>query len=124
MRILFDHCTPRPLRNYLPSHVIDTADRMGWDRLSNGELLAEAERAGHYDVFVTTDGDMIKEQDLTGWGFAVVVILAGQWPLIEPVARSGRIRSAVENTPKPGSTDGLWEGMGVNTLKCPSDLAK
>ena len=100
MRILFDHCTPRPLRNYLPSHVIDTADRMGWDRLSNGELLTEAERARHYDVFVTTDGDMIKEQDLTGWGFAVVVTLAGQWPLIEPVARSGRIRSAVENTPK------------------------
>ena len=73
---------------------------MGWDRLSNGDLLAEAEHAGRYDVFVTTDGGIIAEQNLTGWGFAVVVILAGRWPLIEPVARSGRIRSAVENTPK------------------------
>ena len=66
----------------------------------NGALLIEAERAGHYDAFVTTDGAMPDEQDLSGWRFAVVVIAANRWPLIEPLARSGHTRHVVENTPQ------------------------
>jgi len=33
MRILFDHCTPRPLRRYLTDHVVRTSFQMGWERI-------------------------------------------------------------------------------------------
>ena len=31
MRILFDHGTPRPLRDHFPEHRIDTAAEKGWE---------------------------------------------------------------------------------------------
>ena len=40
MLILFDHGTPAPLRAFLASHTIKRNQEMGWDSLSNGELLA------------------------------------------------------------------------------------
>ena len=42
MKILFDHCTPRPLRRFLTSHNVTTADQHGWSRLRNGDLLNAA----------------------------------------------------------------------------------
>jgi len=39
MRILFDHGTPAPLRSFLIGHSITRTQDIGWDRLSNGELL-------------------------------------------------------------------------------------
>ena len=53
MRILFDHGTPRPLRDHFPEHRIDTAAEKGWSQLGNGELLDHAER-DEYDLMVTT----------------------------------------------------------------------
>jgi hypothetical protein len=46
MKILFDHGTPRGLALVLSSHDITPAKSLGWDRLSNGELLDAAEAAG------------------------------------------------------------------------------
>lgn len=43
MKILFDQGMPKPLRNLLPEHTVDTSARKGWSELSNGELLAIAE---------------------------------------------------------------------------------
>ena len=54
MKILFDHCTPRPLRRFLTSHNVTTADQHGWSTLRNGDLLNAAERNG-IDIFITTD---------------------------------------------------------------------
>jgi hypothetical protein len=51
MLILFDHGVPAPLVPYLIGHAVVKARDREWDRLSNGELLAEAERAG-FDVFL------------------------------------------------------------------------
>ena len=43
MLILFDNGTPAPLRYALEGHVdVEAIDR-GWDRLVNGELIAEPE---------------------------------------------------------------------------------
>jgi hypothetical protein len=52
MLILFDHGVPAPLLPYLVGHTVVKARDRGWDRLANGDLLAEAERAG-FDVFLT-----------------------------------------------------------------------
>jgi hypothetical protein len=45
MKILFDHGTPAPLRHRLAGHEISTAHEMGWAKLSNGDLLAAAEKS-------------------------------------------------------------------------------
>lgn len=97
MRTLFDRCTPRPLRGYLTSHVVNTSYDKGWSELDNGALLDKAEQHG-YEVFVTTDADMADQRVLTGRELAVVVLLSNQWPLIRQAAESGQIQNAVENT--------------------------
>jgi len=45
MPILFDHGTPAPLRLFLTDHSVKKAKDLGWDTLSNGELLRAAEEA-------------------------------------------------------------------------------
>jgi hypothetical protein len=54
MRILFDHVTPRGIARHLPGRLVSKAKERGWGRLTNGNLLAEAERAG-FDVPLTAD---------------------------------------------------------------------
>jgi hypothetical protein len=46
MLILFDHGVATPLVPYLINHTVVKAKDRGWDRLSNGDFLAEAEQAG------------------------------------------------------------------------------
>jgi len=36
MKVLFDACVPRPLREFLPDHSVHTAHEMGWGQLKNG----------------------------------------------------------------------------------------
>ena len=75
MKILFDHCVPKPLRRELPSHDITTAREMHWEGLKNGRLLDEAQAAG-FDVLLTVDHNMRYQQNLTGRAIAVVVMIA------------------------------------------------
>jgi hypothetical protein len=46
VKILFDQCTPVPLRKALIGHQVETAFELAWGELNNGELLATAEAAG------------------------------------------------------------------------------
>ena len=73
MHVLFDHSTPSPLSSYLIGHTVTKARDRGWDRLSNGELLTQAERAG-FDVLLTADKNMRYQQNLTGRRIALVVL--------------------------------------------------
>ena len=75
MKILFDHCVPRPLRRELPGHDIKTAREMHWEGLKNGKLLDEAQ-AARFDVLLTVDQNMRYQQNLQGRAIAVVVIIA------------------------------------------------
>ena len=82
MRILFDHSTPAPLRRYLQDHeVVEAIDR-GWDRLSNGDLLSEAERAG-FEVFITADKNIRYQQNLTGRTIAIIELGTPRWPVVK-----------------------------------------
>jgi predicted nuclease of predicted toxin-antitoxin system len=81
MRILFDHSTPAPLRKRLGAHEVKEAVELGWDRLSNGELLAEAERAG-FEVIITADKNIQYQQNLKGRKIALVVLGNAQWPIL------------------------------------------
>ena len=78
MRILFDQGTPVPLRQHLPGHQVHTAFELGWSRLTNGDLLAAAEK--QFDVLITTDRNLRYQQSLSGRKLAVLVLPTTSWP--------------------------------------------
>ena len=73
MRVLFDHGTPRGLAAALRRHEVVRARSLGWEQLSNGELLNAAEKAG-FHVLVTTDGNIRYQQNLAHRRIALVVL--------------------------------------------------
>ena len=95
MRILFDHGTPRPLREHLPEHRVDTAAEKRWSQLGNGELLDHAER-DEYDLLITTDQNMQYQQNVAARRLAIVVLCSNRWPRIRQ--RIEAIRKVVEET--------------------------
>ncbi|MDE2900626.1 MAG: hypothetical protein OXN15_06335 [Chloroflexota bacterium] len=95
MKILFDNGTPVPLRRYLYGHSVDTAARMGWATLRNGELLARAEENG-YDLIITTDQQWPHQLNLANFQVAVLVLLEASWPRTR--FRLQEIRDAVDRT--------------------------
>jgi hypothetical protein len=99
MLILFDHVTPRGIARFLPGHTVTKAKERGWDTLTNGDLLAAAERGG-FDVLLTADKNMRYQQNLTGRRIALVVLSTPQWPLVR--LHMERIAAAV-NAATPGS---------------------
>ncbi len=99
MRILFDHSTPAPLRRRLPGHEVTEAIDKGWDRLSNGELLAEAEQAG-FEVFITADKNIRYQQNLTGRGIAIIELGTPRWPVVQRYVE--KIAAAITSA-TPGS---------------------
>ncbi len=99
MLVLFDHSVPAPLSRYLIGHSVTEARTRGWDRLSNGDLLAEAERA-EFEVFLTADKNMRYQQNLSGRRIAVVVSSAPRWPVVR--LHTAEIAAAV-SAATPGS---------------------
>ncbi len=75
MKILFDHCVPKPLRSELPKHEISTAKEMGWEALKNGKLLERAQ-AGGFEVLITTDRNIRYQVNLIERSIAVCVLIA------------------------------------------------
>jgi hypothetical protein len=81
MKILFDHGTPAPLRHHLAGHEIATAYEMGWAKLSNGDLLAAAEKS--FAACITTDQNLRYQQNLAGRRLAILVLPTTSWPQIQ-----------------------------------------
>jgi hypothetical protein len=77
MRVLLDACVPRPLRRFLPDHFVKAAPEMGWGQLKNGDLLKAA--AEQFDVFITADKNLKRQQNLLTLRIAVVVVPTNNW---------------------------------------------
>jgi len=99
MLILFDHGTPAPLRLFLAGHTVKKAKDLGWDTLSNGELLRAAEEAS-FEVLVTTDKNIRYQQNLSERTIAIVVLGIPQWPILRPHVD---LVVAAINSAKPGT---------------------
>ena len=95
MRILFDQGTPVPLRRLLNTHQVETVFERGWSTLKNGELLARAEEEG-FEVFVTTDKNLSRQQNLSGREIAIVVLSSTSWPRIQAAVEP--VNEAIETT--------------------------
>jgi len=100
MLVLFDNGTPRTLARYLiDHHTVTEARARGWQELTNGDLLNQAEAAG-FEVLITTDKNISYQQNLSGRRIALVVLGQGRWRLIR--AHVSKVVAAV-NGATPGS---------------------
>ena len=99
MKILFDNSTPKPIARSLIGHEVAFARQIGWHELKNGELIQRAEQAG-YELLLTTDKNMLYQQNLSGRTIAIVVLGNQQWPDVR--LHLERIAIAV-NAVTPGS---------------------
>ena len=75
MKILLDHCVPRPLRREFPNHEVRTTREMGWEDLSNGKLLTKAHE-NDFEIFLTVDQNLRYQQNLEQHPIAIVVLVA------------------------------------------------
>jgi hypothetical protein len=100
MLILFDHGTPRGLARYLPDHTVTAAKELGWERLSNGQLIQAAEEAD-FALFLTTDQRIQYQQNLADRRIAIVVLTGtSKWSQVR--LNIARIASAVSGS-RPGA---------------------
>jgi predicted nuclease of predicted toxin-antitoxin system len=74
VKVLFDHCVPKPLRSYIPEHEVRTAYQMGWAALKNGRLLDAAME--EFDVLITVDQNLSHQQNMRGRRIALIVLIA------------------------------------------------
>jgi predicted nuclease of predicted toxin-antitoxin system len=76
MRILLDECLPARFRRELPGHETQTVPQAGWAGIKNGRLLRLIAGSGKFDVFLTVDKNLPRQQKISGLPFAVVVLRA------------------------------------------------
>jgi len=74
MRVLFDECFPRALRDEMSGHQVKTVAEMGWAGVKNGELLRLA--AAQFDLLLTVDRSLEYQQNFQGVSLAVIVVHA------------------------------------------------
>jgi predicted nuclease of predicted toxin-antitoxin system len=78
LKILLDECTPRIVKTRLPQRAISTVQDMGWAGIANGELIARAEQ--EFDVLVTADQKLPRQQHLAERRLAIIVLPTNQVP--------------------------------------------
>lgn len=105
MRVLLDEDVPHPLVRALPDHDVRTVAGLGWSGIKNGELLNLVDK-NQFDVFLTGDKNLRKQQRLKNRPFAVVVLSAINWTVIRKHLPT--IAQAVD-TARPGT---------VRTVQC------
>lgn len=99
MKIIFDQGVPKPLQSHLAGHDVRRAFQLGWADKKNGELLTLAENAG-FELLVTTDQNLLHQQNLRGRKISVFILGRGNWPEIEPHA--ARIAGEINAIKQPG----------------------
>ena len=99
MKILFDQGVPKPLQAHLSGHAVSRAFQLGWANKKNGELLTLAEAAG-FELLLTTDQNLLHQQNLRQRKIAVFILGRGNWPEIKPYA--ARIGAEINAIKQPG----------------------
>lgn len=113
MKVLFDEDVPGKLARCLPRHEIHTVVSMQWSGVKNGALLTLIERE-RFDVFLTGDKNMGKQQRLQGRPFPVLVMSAINWPVIRP--HIYKISTALDEAQR-GTVKRLDRGVFIARVK-------
>jgi hypothetical protein len=74
VNILPDENLDWRLRWDLPGHTVESVPLIGWAGLKNGALLTRAE--GRFDVLLTMDSNMVRQQNLARFKIAVIALQA------------------------------------------------
>ena len=117
MKVLFDEDVPAKLARSLPRHEIHTVVSMRWGGIKNGALLTLIVRE-RFDVFLTGDKNMDKQQRLEGRPFAVLILSAINWPVIRP--HIDKISNALDSAER-GTVKTIDCGVFVARLNRPSE---
>lgn len=104
MKVLLDACVPRPLRKFLPDHIVQTAQEMGWGQMKNGNLLKEAE--SQFDVFVSTDQNLKYQQKVAGRKLAILILPMNDWPTIR--SKTDEIAAEVASLESGDFREMIW----------------
>lgn len=85
MRILLDEDLPRRLGALLVGHESATVQKSGWSGIKNGRLLALA--GTKFDVFLTMDGGLEFQQNLSTLPVAILIVeaLSNRMEHLEPL---------------------------------------
>ena len=83
LRVLFDKNVPYILRGHLVGYHVQTADDEGWGQVSNGDLIARAEKAG-YEIMLRCDQNIQYQQNMTHRKISMIVLGSNIWPSIRP----------------------------------------
>jgi predicted nuclease of predicted toxin-antitoxin system len=93
MRVILDENLPHQLRAHLAKHETATTVYMGWGGFKNWALLKAAEDSG-FDVLVTGDLSIERQQNLTGRKLAIVSLSAHNRRIIK--SHVAKIAAAVD----------------------------
>jgi predicted nuclease of predicted toxin-antitoxin system len=87
-RVLLDECVPARLARGLIGHEITTVVKMRWAGTKDGALLARA--AAEFEVLVTLDRSLPRQQPIQNLQIFVIVLSAGKNRLrdLEPLVPS------------------------------------
>lgn len=97
-RILLDHNVPAALGRLLTGHDSAHTLDMGWERLTNGDLIAAAQRHG-FEILVTADQNIPHQHNAAERKIALVVLRTNHWITIRDNHEA--VLRAVENV-RPG----------------------
>ena len=76
VKLLLDESVPKGLAGCLPDRFhTDTAPKMGWSGLDNGELLSAAS-AESFTALITADQNMEYQQNTKNLPLALIVLIA------------------------------------------------
>lgn len=90
---------PVGLRDHLGEHEVFTAREMGWDEVEDGILLDLAEEA-RFDVMITADQRIPREQNLRDRRVFLVVLNSNRWVFVSK--KIPEIRAAFMQTSDAG----------------------
>ena len=99
-KVLLDECVDRGLAQAVTGHEVKTVPEAGWASLKNGELLSRAQV--EFDIFVTTDRNLMFQQNLPTFDIAVLVLSAKSNRLGDLLPLVPQIAAAIPSA-KPGS---------------------
>jgi len=69
-----DECVDRGLAKEIAGYDVRTVPEAGWASIKNGELLGRAQV--EFDVFITTDRNLMFQQNLPKYDLAVIILAA------------------------------------------------
>lgn len=73
MKVLLDHCMPRPFGKTLRGHSAKHTSDVGLEEVSNGELLQAAAEQG-FGVVLTVDTNLADQQHIGELPVAVIIV--------------------------------------------------